>query len=133
MTSISAMRVICNTRCDRTCQFRTNIGASQLQTSPLRSCHRRITPNRRNFTAIYSHQPFVDLAATLDTAPAWTLDQIAGLVFGGLLVAFYFSSQYIDKYVAKSQRRQLGLCEECGGVNDAATCQSRTCPLKNKN
>lgn len=66
----------------------------------------------------------------MDTAPAWTLDQIAGLVFGGLLVAFYFSSQVIDKAVARSQRRELGLCEECGGVYEAATCQKANCPLK---
>ena len=87
-------------------------------------------PRRFGLTTPHSHQPFLDLAAAVDEAPAWTLDQIAGLVFGGLLVAFYFSSQFIDKYVAKSQRRQLGLCEECGGVYSAETCQKSNCPLK---
>ena len=130
MASISAMHVICSTPCDRKCTFQTNKGASQLHPVPYRSPLSNTLHARRSSTAIHSHQPFVDLAVALDTAPAWTLDQIAGLVFGGLLVAFYFSSQYIDKYVAKSQRRQVGLCEECGGVNDPATCQSRTCPLK---
>ena len=130
MTTICAMRVMCNTKCHSKCTFQTSTNASLLQYVPPRSCFCNPLPSRRHPTAIHIHQPIADLAATLDTAPVWTLDQIAGLVFGGLLVAFYFSSQYIDKYVAKSQRRQLGLCEECGGVNDAATCQSRTCPLK---
>lgn len=124
------MRVVCSTICDHKSLTQTSIGASQLHHLPPRHSLRYLSPNRRHSTVLHSHQPFVDLAATLDTAPVWTLDQIAGLVFGGLLAAFYFSSQYIDKYVAKSQRRQLGLCEQCGGVNDPATCQSRTCPLK---
>lgn len=124
------MRVVCSTKCDHKTLTQTSIGAPQLRHLPLRHPLRYSSPNRRHSTAFHSHQPFVEVAATLDTAPVWTLDQIAGLVFGGLLVAFYFSSQFIDKYVARSQRRQLGLCEECGGVNDAATCQSRTCPLK---
>ena len=85
---------------------------------------------RRNTVVVNVQQPFLDLAVAADQAPAWTLDQIAGLVFGGLLVVFYFSSQIIDSSVAKSQRRQLGLCEECGGVYTAATCRKDNCPLK---
>lgn len=69
--------------------------------------------------------------AALDTAPDWTLDQIAGLVFGGFLVALYFSSKFIDEYVAVSQRRQLGICEKCGGLNDKSTCLEKECPLRN--
>jgi hypothetical protein len=130
MASISPMRVVCVRKCDHISLTQISIGASQLQHLPPRHSYRYSSSNRRHSIALHGHQPFIDLAATLDTAPVWTLDQIAGLVFGGLLVAFYFSSQYIDRYVAKSQRRQLGLCEECGGVYDAATCQSRTCPLK---
>ncbi len=74
-----------------------------------------------------SGQFLYDIAA-LDTAPEWTLDQIAGLVFGGLLVALYFSSKFIDDYAAASQRRQLGLCEKCGGLYDSSSCQERNCP-----
>lgn len=48
--------------------------------------------------------------------PPWTLDQIVGLAFGGLMVVFYYSSQLVDAYVARSQRRALGICEECGGI-----------------
>jgi hypothetical protein len=69
--------------------------------------------------------------AALDTAPDWTLDQIAGLVFGGFLVALYFSSKFIDEYIAVSQRRQLGICEKCGGLNDKSTCLEKECPLRN--
>jgi hypothetical protein len=69
--------------------------------------------------------------AALDTAPDWTLDQIAGLVFGGFLVALYFSSKFIDEYIAVSQRRQLGICEKCGGLNDKSTCSEKECPLRN--
>jgi hypothetical protein len=68
--------------------------------------------------------------SALDTAPEWTLDQIAGLVFGGFLVALYFSSKFIDEYVAISQRRQLDICEQCGGLNAQETCQENDCPYK---
>lgn len=70
-----------------------------------------------------------DLSA-LDAAPEWTLDQIAGLVFGGFLVALYFSSRFIDEYVAVSQRRQLGICEKCGGLNDRDSCAEVDCPQR---
>jgi hypothetical protein len=65
--------------------------------------------------------------AALDEAPAWTLDQAAGLVFAALLVAFYTSATQVDVFVARAQRRQLGLCEECGGLYDAATCTQAKC------
>lgn len=66
--------------------------------------------------------------AALDSAPEWTLDQIAGLVFASLLVALYFSSKMIDEYVASSQRRELGICEKCGGLNAQSTCEEKECP-----
>lgn len=63
-------------------------------------------------------------------SPEWTLDQIAGLFIGVLLAAtFYFSSK-IDEVVARSQRRELGLCELCGGLNDAALCEEGKCPQR---
>ncbi|BDA46710.1 hypothetical protein COCOBI_09-1630 [Coccomyxa sp. Obi] len=70
----------------------------------------------------------VKVAAVLDQAPAWTLDQIAGLAFGGILVASVLVGSKIDQIIARSQRRELGLCEECGGLNDPATCKENRCP-----
>jgi hypothetical protein len=49
-----------------------------------------------------------------------------------LMVAFYFSSSYVDVYIAKQQRRQLGLCDRCGGLNEPATCSQDGCPMKSK-
>ncbi|KAL4418778.1 hypothetical protein ABPG77_001645 [Micractinium sp. CCAP 211/92] len=66
----------------------------------------------------------------MDEAPAWTLDQAVGLVFGALLLLLYLSSTQVDKFVARQQRRQLGLCEECGGLYDPATCQQQGCPSR---
>lgn len=36
----------------------------------------------------------------------------------------------IDQYIARSQRRDLGLCEQCGGLNDPLTCQENRCPAQ---
>ena len=72
------------------------------------------------------------LAASGDEAPAWTLDQAAGLVFAGLLVVLFVSSKQVGLWFARAQRRQLGLCEECGGLYEAATCQQQRCPLRQK-
>lgn len=68
--------------------------------------------------------------ATLDSAPEWTLDQIAGLVFASLLVTLYYSSKIVDEYVAFSQRIDLGICGKCGGLNDETTCQEKECPCR---
>lgn len=67
---------------------------------------------------------------TPDPAPAWTLDQIAGLVFGaGMLAAFGLAGTF-DAAVARGQRRELGVCARCGGVNEAASCPEKECPLR---
>jgi hypothetical protein len=68
--------------------------------------------------------------AALDSAPEWTLDQIAGLVFASLLVTLYFSSKIVDEYVASSQRIELGICQKCGGLKDKKTCQEKECPFR---
>lgn len=68
----------------------------------------------------------------MDVMPTWTLDQIAGLAFGVLMVVCYFGAQQVDVAVAKQQRRQLGLCEECGGLYNAESCQQDKCPMKAK-
>ncbi|WIA40995.1 hypothetical protein OEZ86_004637 [Tetradesmus obliquus] len=71
-------------------------------------------------------------AGPVDVMPTWTLDQIAGLAFGVLMVVCYFGAQQVDVAVAKQQRRQLGLCEECGGLYNAESCQQDKCPMKAK-
>jgi hypothetical protein len=48
------------------------------------------------------------------------------------MLAFYFGSQQVDVIIAKQQRKQLGLCERCGGLNEPATCSQEGCPLKGK-
>ncbi len=74
--------------------------------------------------------PFYVPACPVDEAPAWTLDQSVGLVFFFLLIGLYLSSSTLDKFVAKAQRRQLGLCEECGGLYDPTTCTEKSCPSR---
>ncbi|PNH06819.1 hypothetical protein TSOC_006761 [Tetrabaena socialis] len=69
-------------------------------------------------------------AGGMDVMPVWTLDQIAGLAFGVVMIAFVASARQVDVIVAKAQRRQLGLCEECGGVYEPGTCPQKECPLK---
>ncbi|KAF6259211.1 hypothetical protein COO60DRAFT_1638555 [Scenedesmus sp. NREL 46B-D3] len=78
--------------------------------------------------------------------PTWTLDQIAGLAFGVsssgsssssssskvVMVVCYFGAQQVDVIIAKQQRRQLGLCEECGGLYSAGDCRQDKCPMKSK-
>ena len=58
--------------------------------------------------------------------------QSVGLVFAFLLLGLYLSSSQLDKWVARRQRRQLGLCEECGGLYDPETCTQKACPSKGK-
>jgi hypothetical protein len=48
----------------------------------------------------------------------------------GLMILFLTSANQVDVLVAKAQRRQLGICEKCGGVNSPGSCSERECPLK---
>lgn len=73
--------------------------------------------------------PFTLLSIALtEESPAWTLDQIAGLVFGGIMLASVLLATKVDVFIARAQRRDLGLCEECGGLNEPETCNSSKCP-----
>jgi hypothetical protein len=47
-----------------------------------------------------------------------------------VLLASVFSAPAVDAWFARRQRRELGLCERCGGVNDAATCREGACPMR---
>lgn len=48
----------------------------------------------------------------------------------GVMLGFYVSAQQVDLYFARAQRKQLGLCEECGGVFNPKTCTEKACPLR---
>lgn len=38
----------------------------------------------------------------------------------------------VDVYIAKAQRRDLGLCEHCGGIYEPEKCNAGDCPLTKK-
>jgi hypothetical protein len=57
---------------------------------------------------------------------------ISLLLLQVLMVLCYFGAQLIDVIIAKQQRRQLGLCEECGGLYSADSCKQDKCPLRAK-
>ena len=46
------------------------------------------------------------------------------------MLLFLSSAKQVDVQVAKAQRRQLGLCEECGGVNEPRSCKEKNCPMR---
>ncbi len=46
----------------------------------------------------------------------WTANELVGLACGAALLATTAGVARVDGFVARSQRRQLGLCPECGGV-----------------
>ncbi|KAF5843777.1 hypothetical protein DUNSADRAFT_8293 [Dunaliella salina] len=71
-------------------------------------------------------------AGAMDVMPAWTLDQIAGLLFGALMLAAVLGAKQLDVIVARQQRRQLGLCEECGGIFEPSSCTEQQCPMKGR-
>ncbi|CAK9189714.1 unnamed protein product [Sphagnum troendelagicum] len=45
-----------------------------------------------------------------------TASEIAGFGVGALLLIAALAAPKVDSFVARSQRRSLKLCEECGGV-----------------
>ncbi|KAH9555055.1 hypothetical protein CY35_08G095000 [Sphagnum magellanicum] len=45
-----------------------------------------------------------------------TVSEIAGFGVGALLLIAASAAPKVDSFVARSQRRSLKLCEECGGV-----------------
>eukprot|EP00884_Botryococcus_braunii_P021974 jgi/Botrbrau1/8460/Bobra.0237s0077.1 len=65
--------------------------------------------------------------------PPWTLDQIAGLVFGGVMAASYFGAGVVDMWVGRGQREELGICQLCSGLNDETSCAEAKCPRRNPN
>ncbi len=46
----------------------------------------------------------------------------------GVMLASVLSARQVDQFVARRQRQQLGLCEECGGLYDPASCAQGKCP-----
>ena len=51
----------------------------------------------------------------------------------GLMASSFFLALKVDEFIARAQRKQLGLCEMCGGVTEAATCTLAGCPLRSPN
>jgi hypothetical protein len=49
-----------------------------------------------------------------------------------LMLASYFLAKLADSYVAESQRKDLGLCTKCGGLNEGVVdkCPLDNCPRK---
>eukprot|EP00877_Chromochloris_zofingiensis_P009170 jgi/Chrzof1/4506/Cz14g16015.t1 len=91
------------------------------------------TPVRTTYLPCLTHKRLRQVqcpAGAMDVMPAWTLDQIAGLAFGVVMVAFVMGAKQVDVWVAAQQRRQLGLCQQCGGLYDASTCQQGSCPSR---
>lgn len=46
----------------------------------------------------------------------WSANELVGLVAGGVLLGTAAAATRVDAFVAGSQRRELGLCDVCGGV-----------------
>ena len=50
----------------------------------------------------------------------------------GIMLASVLLATKVDVYIAKAQRRDLGLCELCGGMYEPEKCNAGDCPLKKK-
>eukprot|EP00983_Pelagomonas_calceolata_P058360 1145448-Pelagomonas_calceolata.AAC.7 len=49
-----------------------------------------------------------------------------------LMLAAVLGAKQLDVFVARQQRKQLGLCEECGGIFEPSSCAQQQCPMKGK-
>ena len=59
-------------------------------------------------------------------------DQCCLACLQGIMVASVFFASKVDDVVARSQRRELGLCEECGGLYNVDLCAAGKCPSRGK-
>lgn len=50
----------------------------------------------------------------------------------GIMLASVLLATNVDVYIARAQRRDLGLCEYCGGVYEPEKCNAGDCPVKKK-
>lgn len=48
----------------------------------------------------------------------------------GLMASTFFLGLKVDEVIARQQRRQLGLCPDCGGLYTPDDCQPADCPCK---
>ncbi|CAK0785846.1 hypothetical protein CVIRNUC_009058 [Coccomyxa viridis] len=103
----------------------TSIGSSILP------CRQRLLQPHSVSQACHRYRA-VRVRSFLESQPAWTLDQLAGIAFGGIMVASVFFASKVDDVVARSQRRELGLCEECGGLYNVDLCAAGKCPSRGK-
>jgi hypothetical protein len=49
-----------------------------------------------------------------------------------ILVASVLLAYKVDEAIARAQRRDLGICQECGGLFDARSCEEKRCPLRDE-
>lgn len=126
----------CAQQCS-SCAFYTQAPTSHVQkwvsnvrqvTQPaMGSCSKKLRQNTTSCGALPVHELGT---ALLEESPVWTLDQIAGLAFGGLMLASVLLATKVDVLIARGQRRDLGLCEDCGGIYDPDLCNQGQCPSK---
>lgn len=45
---------------------------------------------------------------------------------------YFYDNELFDKYVSMQQRKDLSLCEECGGVFLPSNCTLEACPCKDE-
>lgn len=62
----------------------------------------------------------------------WTPDQVQGMVFFIFLVGTLSQAYRVDEFVARGQRKDLGVCERCGGTFEPGSCAESDCPLKGR-
>ncbi len=70
------------------------------------------------------------LLLSLATCSAMFTDAIGPMQ--GVMLASVLLATKVDVFIARAQRRDLGLCEECGGLNEPETCDSVKCPYNKK-
>jgi len=92
----------------------------------LKAVSRRCFSSRKNNRSdvngrrIVTYKPEAHKSTVCRATPfqldAWDANEIAGLIFGASLVLLAAASPFFDDVVAREQRRELGLCEVCGGL-----------------
>jgi len=63
------------------------------------------------------------------TSPVSPLSSLPPSIQAGLLASVLLAYR-VDVAIARGQRAELGLCERCGGVNEAASCTDAACPAR---
>lgn len=66
------------------------------------------------------------IAESLGFAP-FTVNETAGMFVGAAIIAAAVNAPKLDAYIARIQRRDLGLCPDCGGLGrkPCGSCRGR--------